>query len=155
MYFRSEDEEDLQILEEILAMTGIEKRPSNGRLVVPIQFGLEGVAEDVFNIDTLSPMEILRLAGACIDVPQSHLEAGVVTPLADPYDGGFLHIRTSRSRPGGAGTTAIKYRGYWYYVDDKDPTSKRAFKFLRVLVGLRLYEGGKEAAKPVLTVPVG
>jgi hypothetical protein len=155
VYFRSEGADDLRMLEELLDITGIDERPTNGRLVIPMRLGLEGLTEGGLNFDTLSPIEILRLAGASIEIPESHLTSGVLVPRVDPYGGDFLRIRTSRSRPRGAGTIAIRYRGYWYYIDDRDPTSKRSFKFLRVLVGLRLYEGGKELSKPVLTIPVG
>ena len=72
----------------------------------------------------------------------------------DKIEGRFMRIRTSRLRPDGEGTVAIRYRGWWYYVDDADPDSKQAFLFLRMLVGLRLHKPGQKEA-PVLTIPVG
>ena len=50
---------------------------------------------------------------------------------------------------------AIRYRDLWYGIDDADPHSKRSFKFLRLLVGIRLGKGGSLQDAPVLTVPVG
>ena len=98
--------------------------------MVPIRLGLEGWQEDSFNLDTLSVIETLRLAGACIDVPPSHLQSGAARSVPDRQEGQFMRIRTSRWRPGGEGTVAIRYRGWWYYVDDTDAESKMAFVYL-------------------------
>lgn len=120
-----------EALTELLELTGIAQRPSNGRLVVPIR------------------------AAACIEIPQPHLDAGVVEASAHNLANRLMRIAASRAHPRGEGTIAVQYRGWWYYVDDADPTSKHAFLFLRTLVGLRLHERGKDQAMPVITVPVG
>ena len=57
-------------------------------------------------------------------------------------------------RPGGEGTVAVRYRNWWYYVDDADPASKQAFLFLRMLVGLRLHGAEQKDVAPLLTIPV-
>jgi hypothetical protein len=140
---------------ELLELTGIAQRPSDGRLVVPIRVAAEGWSHDAFNFETRSVLEILRTAAACIEVPEPHLEAGVVEASAHDLADRFMRIAASRAHPGGEGAIAVQYRGWWYYVDDADPVSKQAFLFLRTLVGLRLHERGKDQAMPVITVPVG
>ena len=45
----------------------------------------------------------------------------------------------------------MPYRGYWFWIDDRDMASKRLFSFLMFLFTL-VETGGKETA-PVLTIP--
>jgi hypothetical protein len=153
--FRVVEPEQENALEELLELTGISKRPSGGRLVLPLRLAVDVSPGDAFVLETRSTLEILRTAGGCIEIPESHLKDGVVEPRVDRHEGRFMRIRTSRVRPGGEGSVAVQYRGWWYYVDDADVDSKRAFVFLRMLVGLRLHEGSQKLAAPVLTIPVG
>lgn len=144
-----------KLLDELLELTDIKKRPTGGRLFVPMELSADKARGDSFIFETRSVLEILRAAGACIDIPESHLREGVIEPLNYTIAQKFIRIRTSRVRPGGLGTIAILYRGWWYYVADADPQSKQAFQFLRALVGLRLAEQGKMQSAPLLTIPVG
>ena len=45
----------------------------------------------------------------------------------------------------------VRYRGYWFAIDDHDMPSKRLFTFLMFLFTL-VETGGKEGA-PVVTIP--
>jgi hypothetical protein len=153
--FVVDDSEHKRVLEELLELVNISKRPSGGRLVLPVGMAAEGWSEEAFIFESLSVLGVLRTAGACIEIPAPHLEAGVVVPREDKTDDRFMRIRTSRVRPDGEGTVAIRYRGWWYYVDDADPKSKQAFLLLRMLVGMRLHKPGHDQVAPLLTIPVG
>ena len=48
---------------------------------------------------------------------------------------------------------AIKNRGYWYYIDDRDQASKSTLTL--VLQLSRLDFGTQKATGPILTLPVG
>ena len=48
---------------------------------------------------------------------------------------------------------AIKNRGYWYYIDDRDQASKSTLAL--VLQLSRLDFGTQKATGPILTLPVG
>ena len=48
---------------------------------------------------------------------------------------------------------AIKYRGYWYYLDDRDAQSKATFALMLQLS--RLDFGKPRRGGPLLTLPVG
>jgi hypothetical protein len=47
---------------------------------------------------------------------------------------------------------AVRYRGYWYYIDDRDLASKEVF-FLMLKMS-RLDFNQQLSEKPVLTLPV-
>jgi len=68
-----------------------------------------------------------------------------------------LRVRTvpaaSGSEPPSNTFAAIKYRGYWYYIEDRDTESKLAFGLLRYLFQLKAAPTEKQA--PLITVPVG
>ena len=47
----------------------------------------------------------------------------------------------------------IRYRDYWFWIDDRDLTSKGVFSFLMFL--FTLTESGSGQVSPVVTVPAG
>lgn len=63
---------------------------------------------------------------------------------------GLMRIGTSPARPQDA-AIAVRYRGHWFYIDDRDPDSKTTFQFLSLLLALQA--GETRALSPVLTVP--
>lgn len=150
--FHVADESAEETTLELLKLAEVADRPANGWLTLPIRVGARGGSEEGLILQSRSVLDILRTAGACIEIPKSHLEAGVVEPTERPEDE-FMRIRSRRTPPGGS-MVAVPYRGWWYYVDDADPGSKRSFLFLRTLVGLRLFERGRSIETPALTIPV-
>ena len=89
-----------------------------------------------------------------MEVPEEHRDiaqgaelAGVTVPR------GFLDIRSSRDRPRTA-SIAIRYRGWWFYIDETDGVSKRNFVILETILNMQMSESAVQAA-PVLTIPVG
>jgi hypothetical protein len=96
-----------------------------------------------------------------IRIPPEHLCAGVAVLTADEFDapfdwadvtGDLLLVQHSRHKPECA-AVAVKYRGYWFYIDDRDHSSKATFVLLMQLFELRA--GGGAGTGPVLTLPVG
>lgn len=70
----------------------------------------------------------------------------------DEVSSGLLRIKSCKHRPKQA-YTAIRYKGYWYYIDDDDIQSKRTFVLL-----LQLYNLQSSTSKqgiPLLSLPIG
>jgi len=97
-----------------------------------------------------------------VEVPVEHYNAGIVPAAVDP-DGqlfdwhqltqGLFTVHSSKQhcRPEHA-QVAVKYRGYWYYIDDRDNDSKATFSLMVVMTRLNLL--GTRKGGPVLTLPL-
>jgi len=149
--------EDLQpTVRELLKILGLEDTAvDGGTMLIPLRQSLGMRNSKGIEIATRSVMQLIQDVGAAVDVPQEHIDAGVIDPLMwVGGEGEFLDIRTSRDHPDDA-TVAIYHRGYWYYIADTDTRSKRAFIMLKILIGIRMQAGGGATQAPVLTIGVG
>lgn len=144
-------EEDVR---ELLELIGIDFIPDGELIRLPVST-IYRESEQGVRFDTRSPREILRVFGAGIDVPAEHLERGLAEPViwAIPEEERYIRIRSSATEPDNA-TVKIPFRDYWFYIDETDAVSKRAFMFLRTLIGIRLSHSSGSRNAPVLTVPV-
>ena len=96
-----------------------------------------------------------------ICVPLEHQMAGLVVITTDEFgepfewtevSGDLLSIKSCKHEPACA-SVAVKYRDYWFYIDDRDHSSKATFGLLLQLFELRASGGNVQG--PVLTLPVG
>ena len=97
---------------------------------------------------TRSPLHIMGMMSAYVDVPSEHIEQGRATPGLEA--GGPLRISSSRSRPADA-FTAVSYRDHWFWIDDRDLKTKRAFSLLMMLFSLG--DSGQREPLPLITIP--
>jgi hypothetical protein len=99
-----------------------------------------------------------------VEVPHEHIATGVIRPAAGPdgvpvdlqavTQGLFTVHSHAGHKPPADAYVAVKYRGYWYYIDDRDQASKTTFAL--VLQLSRLDFGQEEGLTgPFLTLPVG
>jgi hypothetical protein len=98
-----------------------------------------------------------------VEVPAEHFACGLVKPTVDAegrvFDARELtaglfaaHVAGGHKPPKSA-YVAVKYRGYWYYVDDRDQASKATLMLL--LQVSRLDFARQQPGGPLLTLPVG
>lgn len=106
---------------------------------------------------TRSMLEILAEASAGVDIPASDVYetrvAKMGTPRAFSEVGPrfLIRVHSSTSKPDvEEAFTAVPYRKYWFWIDDRDLSSKRGFGFLMML--LTLVETGTAASPPVLSI---
>lgn len=64
-----------------------------------------------------------------------------------------ITIQSSEKRPDHA-TVRIRFRDWWFYIDETDSQSKRSFSFLQTFIGMRLADPTVTHRAPVITVPV-
>lgn len=102
---------------------------------------------------TRSMLEILLDFSNCIEVPPDHVASGRTLPGFEA-DGRqerprLATIHSGASAPADA-FAAVNYRDTWYWIDDHDINSKRAFAFMMMFFSLA--ETGQTAPAPVLTI---
>jgi len=92
-----------------------------------------------------------------VKIPEEHLQTGVVSHSKDELSTGVIsdlfQVNVKKEKPHQAGLV-VPYKGYWFYIDETDISSKRTVGVLNSLVRLKI-EAGKAQNIPVLTLPVG
>jgi len=105
---------------------------------------------------TRSVFDIMVMVALSAEVPQVDIDEGRAYPssplLRDPAYKPLARIHSGKSRPKDA-AVMVQYRGLWFWLDDKDLQSKRAFSALLLMVNLA--ESGQPAAAPLVTIPAG
>ncbi|MBU0617361.1 MAG: hypothetical protein KKI02_06575 [Planctomycetes bacterium] len=122
--------------------------------------GTAGHAAQI-TVMTRSMMGLLFYLSQAVEVPQPHRAQGWVTTTVDaqgqPFDwsrvtGDLLQVHV-RATPPRHPAAAVRYLGYWYYIDNADLTSKSTFGLLSQLFALQA--GEAKGVTPVLTLPIG
>jgi len=140
---------DIAMLQELRRLLGLSPRANR----ISVEFGrTRPRAGDVVNIQTRSYIQMLYAVAATIDVPAGDVAAGITprTVADDPVSGRpTLAIRSGSSDPGAMHVKA-KYHGRWFWIENADLESKRAFALLLTL--LTLTDVGEDARAPLLTI---
>ena len=111
--------------------------------------------DDVVAIQTRSGLQILAQLGANVEVPPEHIaERRTYPPIPEPGGSAqplppLIRIHADKSQPADA-FAAVKYRDYWYWIDDRDFRSKGIFTFLMII--MTLAETGEKVQAPVVTI---
>jgi len=121
-----------------------------------IVYGSQPEGDDVLAIQTRSAFQIMIELGSDIEVPADHAaEQRTYPSRSEPAPGTealppLVRIQSAASAPKDA-FVAVKYRDYWYWIDDRDLKSKGIFTFLMVI--MTLAEKEEKAPPPVVTIP--
>ncbi|MBW2281529.1 MAG: hypothetical protein JRG82_12375 [Deltaproteobacteria bacterium] len=139
---------------EMFDLLGLEVEANGSTIVLPIRAAI-GSSGSAVHVEGRSAFDVLQAFGVGIEIPAAHSDAGVVAPLTWPVSERerIITIRSSKEAPSDS-TVQIGFRDRWFYIDATDTNSKRAFGWLRTLIGLRLSTAGVSQQAPVLTVPV-
>ena len=103
---------------------------------------------------TRSILHVMSTMAAQVEVPAEDVAEGRATPgFAAGDDGdqgrGLLRIQSSADEPDDA-SVAVKYRGRWFWIDDRDLRSKRSFAFMLLL--FTLTDSGQKESLPLITI---
>jgi hypothetical protein len=149
--YNTDQAAEVQEILDLLAITDV--KATGKDILLPMNIN-NGSGTATIQIQLRSALDVIRIASRSIEVPEEETRSGVapaLQPLHEESDR-LMTIRTSKSYPRNS-VVAVPFRGWWYYVDATDTRSKRAFKILRLLVGLRMQESAAERPGPVLTIP--
>jgi len=127
----------------------------------PSTYPPEGVTS--LDLETRSLLQALYYVSHGIDIPPEHATGGLVTVTLDATGQAFdwsqvmhgffrVHWAQGHARPPGA-HVAVKYKDYWFYIEDTDQETKSTFSLLTELARLDLT--GKTGTEPQLILPVG
>ena len=130
----------------------------------PFLKGTPPAGLDRLDLETRSLLQVLFFVAHGVEVPAEHAASGVapqtVGPDGRPFDwdqvvGGLFKVRCSAGKkPPACAHVAVRYNGYWFYLDARDRDTKATFALLLEVSRLQL-SGEKGDAGPVLTLPVG
>lgn len=107
-------------------------------------------------IKTRSIMHLLGIMAAQVEVPLEDVTQGRATPgvvdadQQSPPPIRLARILSSEKKPAHS-HVAVNYRDHWFWIEDEDLRSKRAFAFIMML--FTLTDSGDKQALPVLTIP--
>lgn len=120
-----------------------------------IIYGAMSRKDDEIAIQTRSGFQILNQLGANVEVPPEHIvEHRTYPPIPESGDitqsmPRLISIHAQKSQPSDAFVT-VKYRDYWYWIDDRDFRSKGIFTFLMIIMTLSEKENNAQA--PIVTI---
>ncbi len=116
------------------------------------------------DLETRSLLQVLFFVANGVEVPPPHAASGVAPLTAGPdgraFDwqqvlGGLFKVCYAEGkRPPASAHVAVKHKGYWFYIDERDRDTKATFALLVELARLQL-STDKGGTAPVLTLPIG
>lgn len=141
-------------VDEARSLLGLPEKQNEFKVV----FGATAEKPGDVAIVTRSILRIMMNMGGYIDVPESHVADGRAYPglgRFEAVEGSIspMHIHTSVNHPGSTAFVVIRYRGHYFWVDDRDLKTKRIFAFL--LLVSTLAESPARGGVPILTIPAG
>jgi len=118
-------------------------------------FGATASSDKELALQTRSLLQILQTMAVQVEVPVADITEGRATPGIDSaVDSAgrqsLVRIHSSKDKPVNA-SVSILYRGHWFWIDDRDLKTKRAFAFMMML--FTLAETGEKEPLPLITIP--
>jgi hypothetical protein len=111
-----------------------------------------------------STAQVLFFLANGVEVPDAHFCAGLVRPTMDEQGRvidarditrGLFEVHVAHGhKPPPTAFVAVKYRGLWYYIDDRDQASKATMMLVLQLRRLD-FNRRRVVGGPLLTLPVG
>jgi len=137
-------------MKEVGTLLGLRPEIQEAKVV----YGLIQKDETEIAMLTRSMMQIMVQLATQVNVPQEDITEGRTIPSKTwgDEDDYLIRINNSRENPENA-FVSVKYRDYWFYIDDRDIKSKMTFTFLMILFSVT--ETGGKGGLPLVTIPAG
>lgn len=152
LFFRGEDVPG-EIVQKSVEVRQLLKLPLDQRRFTLIYSPVRGKPDELA-VNSRSMLQILMAFGSYVDVPQEHLDEHSALRALDPGDDSEgqrpVRVRSGKESPPDA-FAAVKYRDHWFWIDDGDLQTKRAFT--AVMFFFTLAETGGNENLPLVTIP--
>ena len=120
-----------------------------------ITYGADSQGDQEIALHTRSGYQVLLELAALVAVPPEHAAEhrtygqGPTTAQDTTGLSEVVAIQSGAERPGDS-FVQVKYRGHWYWIDDRNFKTKQIFTFLTIL--FTLSETGQKIQQPILTI---
>lgn len=141
---------------EYLALLGLPMPADVSKdIVLPVYHAVKGKEPGSIGVSTRSTFDLIEILRAAIEIPEKHHRGGLAPNyLPVGLSGRDIRIRSSTDKPKTA-SLAVKYRGYWFYIDETDHATKQFFRTLRLFWSFSIASSTEPRRDaPVLTIPV-
>jgi hypothetical protein len=130
------------------------KLPADQQKLVLTYSPMRG-AENELAVNSRSMLQIMQAFASYVDVPEAHLKdhSAWPSPISSPVaEGGRQTVRIySGTKKPVAAFAVVRYRDYWFWVDNGDLQSKRALTV--VMFFFTLADTGGAEKLPLVTIP--
>ena len=132
----------------------IETEKFSNVIIIPVSLSVTAEESKIIGIITRSIYDLFEIMGASIVVPQEHAEAGLTRIYSQMgLAGQDIKILSSKTKPDNM-SLAVRYREYWFYIDETDQSTKSFFALTRALWSYTSTSSDIQSGAPVLTIPV-
>ena len=113
-------------------------------------------ADTELAVNSRSMLQIMQAFASYVEVPQPHLDersawpAGEASTESPEVQQQGVRIHSGREKPANP-FAAVRYRDYWFWVDNNDLRTKRSLSV--VMFFFTLAEGGGDEKLPLITIP--
>jgi hypothetical protein len=138
----------------LTALTRMLKLPADPQKFTLTYSPMRG-AENELAVNSRSMMQIMQALASHVDVPEPHLKDS--SAWSSPENGSTsesrqqsVRIYSGKAKPATA-FAAVRYRDWWFWVDNGDRQTKRALS--TVILIFTLAEVGSSDKLPLITIP--
>lgn len=150
LFFRRDNlsPETTNKLEEIRRLLKLPPGQQQFQLIYSPAAGADGELA----VGSRSLLQIMLAFASYADVPEADVKEGRAIPGADPAKGANepVRIKCDTNKPKDA-FAAVHYRDHWFWIDDRDWRSKRAFTAIMFI--FTMAENPGDDKLPLITIP--
>jgi hypothetical protein len=152
--FFQRDDVPPDIAEKVAEIRKLLKLPPDQQKFVLTYSPMRG-AENELTVNSRSVLQIMQAFASYLDVPEAHLNDHSAWPslehaLTAESRQQKVRIHSGKEKPATA-FAAVRYRDYWFWVDNGDLKAKRALTV--VMFFFTLAETGSPEKLPLITIP--
>ncbi|WP_244808389.1 hypothetical protein [Caballeronia zhejiangensis] len=141
------------IVDKLAEIRRLLKMPATAQKFTLIYSPVRG-ANDELTVNSRSMLQIMAAFSSYMDVPDEHLRDHSALPAIAQPNGEIpdpmLHIYSGQKKPADA-YVSVRYRGYWFWIDQGDLRTKRALN--AVMLFFTLANTGSKEPLPLITIP--